>query len=384
MSKDSKIYYIANARLPTKKAHGIHIMNMCSALAREGNEVELVVPRRINNTKEDPFKYYDISKNFKIKKIFCLDLIVLDKYIGQIGFFTQLISFYFFTWFYLLVKRRNCIIYTRDYLGIMFAWYGFKVIYECHYLPERGTKLFWYLVKKFDKSIIISNELKKAFIQAGIEEQDVLVAPDGVDLVKFDINLSKEEARQKLNLPTEKKIIVYTGHLYAWKGTNTLAQAVNSLDNAMVYFVGGTSKDIKEFKEKYKELINKGRVVVAGHKPQKEIPIWLKAADALVLPNTGKEKISKYYTSPLKLFEYMASQRPIVASRLPSLKTVLNEQNCVFFEPDDSKDLVKKISRVLTDNELANNIADQAYREVKEYSWEERAKRIMGIIIDKK
>ena len=78
-----KIAYIQNVRIPTERAHGIQIMKMCEALARLGHDVELIVPRRSNLLKENPFNYYGIRKTFKIRKLPCLDLIPLNKY-GQI------------------------------------------------------------------------------------------------------------------------------------------------------------------------------------------------------------------------------------------------------------------------------------------------------------
>ena len=74
-----KLIYIDNARIPTEKAHGVHIMKMCEALANikieeQSLTVELIVPKRINKIKENPFNYYDVEKNFKIKKIPCIDL----------------------------------------------------------------------------------------------------------------------------------------------------------------------------------------------------------------------------------------------------------------------------------------------------------------------
>ncbi|MCH7883412.1 hypothetical protein IIA95_03290, partial [Patescibacteria group bacterium] len=77
-----KLIYIANARIPTEKAHGIQIMKTCEAFADNGAEIELVVPWRFNPIKNDPFEYYDVKRVFKIVKIPSLDLTAF----GKIGF----------------------------------------------------------------------------------------------------------------------------------------------------------------------------------------------------------------------------------------------------------------------------------------------------------
>ena len=78
-----KILHITPARLPTEKAHGIQIMEMCQAFANLNVELELIVPRRFNKIKEDPFSYYDISPNFKITYLPCIDLMPLDFILGN-------------------------------------------------------------------------------------------------------------------------------------------------------------------------------------------------------------------------------------------------------------------------------------------------------------
>jgi len=119
---------------------------------------------------------------------------------------------------------------------------------------------------------------------------------------------------------------------------------------------------------------------VVGRRPHGEIPIWLRAADVLVLPNTARENISKYYTSPVKLFEYMASGRPIVASDLPSVKALVDERMAVFFEPDNPKDLADKIHWVLENPQDAQNLALLAQEEVLRYTWDKRAGCIIEFI----
>jgi glycosyltransferase involved in cell wall biosynthesis len=181
--------------------------------------------------------------------------------------------------------------------------------------------------------------------------------------------------------PWTKKLVVYTGHLYKWKGTDVLAQSANNLpEDCQVYFVGGTANDAKKFKNKYKDLIQNKRIVLVEHQPHSEMAKWQSAADVLVLPNSADEKISKNYTSPLKLFEYMASGRPVVASDLPSVREILNEDNCVFAEPDNPKDLAQKINLLLSDNKLAKTISAKAREDVLKFSWDKRALKIINLI----
>ena len=115
-----------------------------------------------------------------------------------------------------------------------------------------------------------------------------------------------------------------------------------------------------------------------GHRPHIEIPYWLKAADVLILPNSAKEKISQFYTSPMKMFEYMASQKPIIASELPSIKEVLNENNAILVESDNFKALARGIEKALKDNELSDKISQRAYSDVQDYTWQKRAENILN------
>ena len=79
------------------------------------------------------------------------------------------------------------------------------------------------------------------------------------------------------------------------------------------------------------------------------------------------------------MFEYMASKRPIVASDLPSIKEVLmHEKNAFLFEADNEKDLARKIRSVIIQD--CKNLVENAYEEVKKYTWDGRAKSIKAFI----
>jgi len=110
------------------------------------------------------------------------------------------------------------------------------------------------------------------------------------------------------------------------------------------------------------------------------IPIYLQSADVLVLPNSGKEKISARYTSPLKLLEYMASNRPIVASKLSSILEVVSDRECIFAEADNPISFSSSIRKVLDDSVLAKDISKNALNKVEQFSWGNRVKNILSII----
>jgi len=371
------LIYIANTKIPTTKAYGYQICKMCEALANTGLEVELWMPARKNLILADPFSFYGLKEIFKIKTINSFDFLSLFKYLGKISYWLHSLSYFL----KLATEKidKSIIIYTR-YPEI--AWLsnlkGIKTVFEAHTWPESKIFLYKFLLRKVDKIVVLTQYMKEAFAKHNFSQAKILVSPDAVDLAEFDINISQDEARKKLGLPQDRQIVLYTGHLYKWKGVDTLIEASRLLDkNILIYIVGGIRQDVEAYQAKYADYAN---VKFAGHKPHQEIPFWLKAADILVLPNSGQEKISFLYTSPLKMFEYMASKRPMVASDLPSLREILNEQNCVFAQPDNKTSLAESIEKALADPELSGKITANAYRDVQKYSWQKRAEKIFEFI----
>ncbi|OGF23490.1 hypothetical protein A3D45_01150 [Candidatus Falkowbacteria bacterium RIFCSPHIGHO2_02_FULL_42_9] len=274
---------------------------------------------------------------------------------------------------------KDVIIYTRNpEIGWIFNLKRYKVIVEVHNWPSKD-RLYRFLIKRSNKIITITNGLKKLFLKNSWPENNILVAPDGVDLKKFDIKIDKIQAKEKLNLPTNKKIILYCGslYLYGWKGVDIFLAAAGTLpEDYLAILVGGESNETAKIKNKY----GGNNLLLVGRKRHEEIPYYLKSADVLVLPNKSGDKISEQYTSPLKLFEYMASGVPIIASALPSLKEILNGKNSFLFKPDDSESLAQGIKKLIQDNNFSQQIARQALLDVKNYTWEKRTRNIIEFI----
>ncbi len=363
-----KLVYLANLRLPTEKAYGIQIAKMCEAFANNGHQVKLLYPYRKNpSINQDIFSYYSIKNNFETKEVKSKDF-YFPGFLDKIAF---IIKNYFSanTLIKEALKEDANIYYTRDeHIAYILNKQNKNVVFECHRFSNKKKTFYPHL----EKIVTISDGLKEDLIKNGIEDSKMLVARDGVDLEEFNVDISKEESRDKFNLPQDKKILLYTGHLFAWKGADVLAQAAKSLSEVLFVFVGGTDHDVGEFKKKY----NFSNTLILGHRPHNDIPVLLKAADILVLPNRSEEAISSRYTSPLKLFEYMASGRPIIASDLPSIREVLNENNALLVAPNNPKLLAEKIEFLLSREDLQFNLSSQAFELVKGYTWLLRAERI--------
>jgi glycosyltransferase involved in cell wall biosynthesis len=383
-----KLIYIADVRIPTEKAHGIGIMKLCEGFSSIGANIQLLVPRRFNFIKTSPFDYYGIKKKFLIKKIFHIDLIPLENIFGQFSSRLSYLFFSFFSFFYILVKdfNRNNFYFSRNTLPLfLLSFFSKNIFYEIHSFPNFDSSYIRFSYRIFLKrlsGIITTNSFKKEVLveKFKVSPDKILICHNGVDIKKFDLSEGQKECRKKLKLSEDIKMILYSGHLYKWKGVDVLAEAAKLLPkNIDIYFVGGTEKDVERFKKRYLDFSN---IKIIGHKPYFEIPYWLKSADILVLPSTAEENISNYWTSPIKLFEYMASKTPIVASDVFSNKEILNKDNSFLIKPDDPKALAFGVSYLLENNDLSKKISVQAFRDVQQYTWENRAKKIYEFMIE--
>lgn len=369
-----RLLYLANARLPTEKAHGRQIMETCHALAASGLTVELAAPRRKNNIKEEPFAYYGLDKNFSIRKVFCLDF--LSAPFGKKFFYVLAGATYALSAAIFAARRRKefDVVYTRHILSAFFClFFAPRVFYEVHDLPDRLPGWQRRVISRLSGIVVISDGLRRGFLEMGVEPKKILVARDAVRLGKFDLPLSRAEARRRLSLPQDKKIIVYSGHLFSWKGADLLAQIVEFLPAGVeVYLVGGTSEDVLNFASRFKH----DNLHIMGQRQSEEIPLWLRAADLLVLPNSAKEKISALYTSPLKLFEYMASGTPILSADLPSIREVVSEGETVFFEPDNAESLREEINKMFAGVYDLRKKSSSAKLKSNLFTWQKRAESI--------
>lgn len=255
-----------------------------------------------------------------------------------------------------------------------------KLVYEAHNTPSTLLeKCLFKLIKRIDrcKIITITHALKEDITeQYGIDQQKILVAFDGVDTSLFKDVIEQSAAREKLGLDLEKDIVLYTGNMFPWKGVYTLVAAAKELPAVDFVLVGGSEKPLANIKE---YAVGQTNVHFVGHVPQSEVPVYTAAADLLVIPNSKSTVMSEKYTSPLKLFEYLLSGRPIVASDLPSIREVVDENSVYFFTPDNVASLVTQISVALhaTPDDLRTKVS-RAKVIAQQNTWHQRVERILA------
>lgn len=380
LNRGIKILYITNARIPTEKAHGFQIVKMCEEFSRQGAILELILPYRKNNIKKDIFNFYNVQNNFRVKYYKGIDFIALEKFFFNKGYYLQSLSFFFRNLF--IGPSKETIIYTRSLeIAWLFSTRGYDTFFEAHYWPSSNSVLYKFFLKKISGIVCNSQGTLNKHKENGFK--NLLVAPNGVDIKEFDdIIDDKKILREKLLLPLDKKILMYVGHLYKWKGIDLLIKLAELLKNrqdVIFYILGGTDKDIKKYKEFCKDnsILN---VVFLGMIDKKIVPHYLKSADLLFLPNISSSEESIKYTSPIKMFEYMASKVPIVASDLPSIREILNNNNAFLFKADDAVDFKEKTLLALGELDLAKQKLMQAYKDVSNFTWINRAKNIFKFI----
>lgn len=381
------IYIMAGAStIPNDKAHSVQIMKMCEAFTKACLEVELFVPdiqidKKLENV--DHIKYYGIENEFKITRIPCLDLSSVYKYVKK-SFYVQAL-FYAFTATLCALRRNSDIIYTRDFYTVLLLTIIGKrdnLFYEIHEFPHGYIRRFLELrMAKKIHCVFISSTLKSLF------ERHVhgkfLVSPDGVDIGMFD-KICKEDVEEvwKMFSIRNKKVVGYVGQLYTRdieKGAGDLIDAMENLGDSVCIFVGGPASAIEMYKESVKTKGLENRVIFVGRVPPSDVPRYIKSLDVCVMPHPWTEFFA-YSISPLKMFEYMASKKPIVATDLPTIREILSEDNAVLVKPSDPKALADGIRRVLEDESFARKIAEKAYEDVQQYTWEKRAEGILKFI----
>lgn len=387
-----RILYFADVRFPLERANGIQTMETCHALAARGHRVDLIVRPDTHTPSRDPFDYYGIPREARLRIEYApVTGPAMAQRLGYLAFAAGRAA----------GQDRADVLFTRD-LGVASMLLGIPrmlrapIVYESHgYAPEVAAALPALLAtagapgpgklrrlakrearvwKGAEGYVTITAALAEDLAARHGARAAIAVVPDGVRMPIDGISTGDRPAAADDPNPT----VAYAGHLYTWKGVDVLLDALARVPDARGLIIGGhaAEPDLQRLREKAGQLGIGNRVTFTGMVPPREVAALLRRARVLVLPNPPSA-ISTRFTSPLKLFEYMAAGRAIVASDLPAIREILHHNvDALLVEPGNPSALAAAIRRLLADPSLASRLGRAAREAAPAYSWERRAERL--------
>lgn len=231
------------------------------------------------------------------------------------------------------------------------------------------------------KVIVVSSALKDILIKQGVGEYNIHVLSNGINPKEFDRNRKFRPIRSKYNIPTNALVIGIVGWFREWHGLNFLIASclehdLFKLHNVYLLLIGDgpiipETRKLVEV-EKISEYIK-----FTGSIERGKIADYLAALDIAIQPRVTD------YASPMKILEYMAMGKAIIAPDKQNIRDIMiDQENALLFEPENKKDLFKKILLLIKDKNLRRKISENAYNTISKMKlyWHENAKRSIGII----
>lgn len=377
-----QILYIASVRIPNEKASGLAIMRQCEAFACLGNTLTLLRPNRKNHLPNDPFLFYGINTKFDVYTFLSIDFV--DK-IGKLGFYITRFSQMIGSFLYILKNKTKIdLIYARDPWMLFLPVFFLKnknIIWEAH--QKQDGFFVQSVAKKVKRIVCISEGLRGHYNKLG-RRDDIVVEPSGVDLDQFHNLPSIETVRKQFNIPLDKKVIGYIGKYTTMgegKGVDELIKAFGLIYNGNKdthLLIAGLEAD--EFKS-VSDICEQSNLPESAytllHLEQKNFPIYVQIADVLVMnyPNTTHYA---NYMSPTKLFAYMASNKVVVASDLPSVREIVDDRMVILIKDDNIDSISNALLKSMEHGDNILKMKEHALIHVQKFSWENRTKRILN------
>lgn len=366
-----KFIYLTSQKYPSKKADPFFWKSMATAFAEILGLNFLFVVRG------------DISED--LKEINTISVRAPGRFRGVFYFFCMPILVLLNAW-----SNKETVFFSSDsyLLSISLFWrkvFGFKysVCSDWHQLFDNWKDK--YISRNSDYLISTSKRLKGLLSSVcGIDPNKILVAYGGVDPTIFiqKSKIHKAAHRMKLGLPADPFLVGYVGGFRSVgmeKGLDTMIKALPHLhEKIRMVFVGGSKQHIDEYMKLAEEENVAQRCIFVEKQPFENVVEYELAMDILVIPYPDKHHF-RDYGFPMKVWEYMASGRPIVYSDLEIIGEVL-ERKGIPFQPDDARSLAHAVLSVFQDVESTERTAKENSRDVQLYTWRARAENIINFI----
>lgn len=373
-----KIAYINDQIFPNTETDCEQIMQTVHTIGLNGVDITLILPESFKGTTPDistVSEYYQIEPSFSLEHI---------RSLFPSFRFLEKPAHAFVSVFSKAVKNCDCI-YTRNLPTVITALLFTKkpVVYETYRnWPDQIFFMGW-LFRRFDRSkrflgaVIHSEFAAESYVRAGVSKEKVLPKQNGYDPKRIQPVLSKIEARTKLGLPQERRIVTYAGHVSPKKGIGMVLDLAEVEKNA--FFVIAGSKERTSIEERAELMEN---VKIVPWLKFDKVVEYLYASDVLVIPPTlGPLKKVGNTVLPIKTFLYMATKRVIFGPDSPDLASVLkNGVNARLVEPDNFEKAASALKKLINDPSECEKLENRAYEDVSGLTYLKRSADILDFI----
>ncbi|MGZ8272780.1 MAG: glycosyltransferase family 4 protein [Burkholderiaceae bacterium] len=227
--------------------------------------------------------------------------------------------------------------------------------------------------QRADAVIPVTQVLARMVEDSGVARERIEVMGNGIDSQLLEGPPSARAARQQLGW-ADKVVLGFTGYVRQWNGLDPVIDILAAPGNeSLVLLVVGDGTARAALEQRAQALGVEDRVRFTGLVKRSEIPYWVSAFDIALQPAANP------YASPLKLFEYMALGRAIVAPDQPNIREVLqHERNALLFDPGREGSFAEALRRLVDDSELRHRLQTAAALTVRqrEMTWSQNARRV--------
>jgi glycosyltransferase involved in cell wall biosynthesis len=227
-------------------------------------------------------------------------------------------------------------------------------------------------------AVICPSAVTRAYLTSlGIPRERITVIPNGVDTERF--------CPQPLPPVADRPTLLYIGTLADWQGLDLLLEAMPAIlanQPARLRIVGrGRGRQRKDLLKRVRKLGLAEAVSVEPAVPHHEVPALIAQAAVCLAPLAYNDRNVTQGCCPIKVLEYMACGRPLVAANLPVVRELAREDvDVLLFTPDDPADLARCVSTLLADPALAQRLADSAAQWARDrFSWRHAQKKLLRV-----
>lgn len=221
-------------------------------------------------------------------------------------------------------------------------------------------------MKKADKVISINEGLRNYTMHMGAQKEETIVIRAGVDIERFNL-VGRKEIRERYGIRDEDILLFFMGWLYDFSGLREVAISLNDCRNRNIKLLivgnGDLWDDLQSIRKRFHL---EDRMIIVDWVPYKETPKYLAASDVCILP-AYNNKIMKNIV-PIKLYEYMASEKPVISSALQGIMMEFGDDSGIIYV--EKQDQIINVAINLAKNGFISSLGKKARKYVEKNNWD--------------